>query len=124
VLLAGGPSAERLRTPLFELAEGALVRFETAIRQEAKVSEWLRGGWLAPALVRARPEVVLLSLYVDDDYAAASLGALVAGYGAGLVWLPEAGPEAPSRSVRAPAGGKTAAEVASWAGAAFASLRS
>ena len=125
VLLAGGPSAELLRTPLYELAQGALVRLDTAIRREATASAWLGGGWLAPALVRFTPECVLLSVAVDDGYAAASLGALVSGFGAALVWMPSSGLDVPSPSVRAPDGGRlTATAYASWAGAAWSALGS
>jgi hypothetical protein len=125
VLLAGGPSAELLRTPLAELAEGALVRLDTAIRRESTASAWLSGGWLAPALVRYAPECVLLSLSIDDGVAAATLGALVSGFGSALVWMPASGPEAPSPSVRAPSAGKlNATATASWAGAAWSAIGS
>ena len=123
VLLAGGPNAELLRTPLSGLAEGALVELDILVRTEPTASEWAAGGWLPAALVASHPEAVLLALDVDDLYAAAGLAALVTGFGASLVWLPESGPDVPYLSVRAPSGGKlTASEYASWAGAAWSAL--
>jgi hypothetical protein len=103
-----------------------LVRLDTSIRHESTASAWRDGGWLAAALVRHTPECVLLALQVDDDLAAANLGALVAGFGSALVWMTESGPDAPLLSVRAPAaGGKlTATEYASWAGAAWSAIGS
>jgi hypothetical protein len=125
VLLAGGPSAELLRMPLSQLASGAMVELDILVREETTASAWAMGGWLPQALVSSNPEAVMLALEVDDVYAAASLVALAAGYGAKVVWLPESGEDPPYLSVRAPQGGKlTAAEYASWAGAAWSALGS